>query len=776
MSHQGNNTTRQRLHSQKEKQKQTYDEIGATNKNGMQRQISDGIQISTHGSKNPRFQQISQPVPKKRSLSSDEDYSSEVEFISEDAYKSQPTPIIKKNQPKAQKSDDDPKEVIKNLDCQEKDEKVENTEKDQNIHHHHHLTLPSNISSEQWQEFEENGIQTKSEIISWLDDQEFLRFIEDDEMNEIVARLICMELFKSNLAHTFVDDYDENGNIKIWTDIFMDHFKSINADILGKTNDEIMKTMFQYYQDENNLPRDLRKILKFMKTKTFTSRHSYLKLVFSTDETSQATRNEIDRKEREQYMEWKEKVQLEDLNETIKPGSVEKTKNKPEPKKKSKTGKKTNSKKKSKTGKKSPSKRKLERMNRVIQPDKPDKSDKRDKPKKKITSRSQVPRAKDVQQTPPPPAPTPRIILVSGQQKRQIRELSEMLHLIYPEKADNEITKIARERVLNPDKFADSDDWELDELLTEKESQIYWRKYRDQNILQNNIKKQLINDTKEMVQFSHPDWNEEKLEDEIEKRIQIKLDEGELLEVLTVLDLVTQKEQDQWSAHVLLVRQWSTKIDEFSRILSKIQDVSQNIAKKEVEERLKPFMEKGKQPFEVQKCHFFTNEESEKYKEWQKKVNSEQILNHLKRRESPEKIQEKVMAANKQPLTMSDEDYDKVVKQMNETIRKNASKLQIPEDEMNDHSDELAIQKRAELENAIKIIHGCNDEKAKKIAEEKIENYSKTKTHMQWYYLSIDQFLRPDEREIYHQNETPKDVVDVLSSDDDFDAFPHYDD
>ena len=129
MSHQGNNTTRQRLHSQKEKQKQTYDEIGATNKNGMQRQISDGIQISTHGSKNPRFQQISQPVPKKRNLSSDEDYSSDVEFISEDAYKSQPTPIIKKNQPKAQKSDDDPEEVLKNLDCQERDEIDENTEK-----------------------------------------------------------------------------------------------------------------------------------------------------------------------------------------------------------------------------------------------------------------------------------------------------------------------------------------------------------------------------------------------------------------------------------------------------------------------------------------------------------------------------------------------------------------------------------------------------------------------------------------------------------------------
>ena len=83
--------------------------------------------------------------------------------------------------------------------------------------------------------------------------------------------------------------------------------------------------------------------------------------------------------------------------------------------------------------------------------------------------------------------------------------------------------------------------WELDDLLTEKESRTYWRNYRDDNIFQNNLKKQLINDTKEMVQFSHPDWNEDKLEDEIEKRIQLKLDEGELLEVLTVLELNEKK-------------------------------------------------------------------------------------------------------------------------------------------------------------------------------------------------------------------------------------------
>lgn len=91
------NITRERLNSQKQRLKeenQTYDDKGATNVNGMERQSKSEIQISAKGSKSGRFTIASQPLKKHKH--SDDDCSG-VEEITELNGQSQPnlpkTPI-----------------------------------------------------------------------------------------------------------------------------------------------------------------------------------------------------------------------------------------------------------------------------------------------------------------------------------------------------------------------------------------------------------------------------------------------------------------------------------------------------------------------------------------------------------------------------------------------------------------------------------------------------------------------------------------------------------
>lgn len=68
-------------------------------------------------------------------------------------------------------------------------------------------------------------------------------------------------------------------------------------------------------------------------------------------------------------------------------------------------------------------------MNQVIKPEKNSETS-----KKKVTSRSQMTRAKDIQQTPhPPPALAlhPRVKLISTHPRNMVKQLSKMLQTVY---------------------------------------------------------------------------------------------------------------------------------------------------------------------------------------------------------------------------------------------------------------------------------------------------------------------------------------------------------
>ena len=166
-------------------EKQEYDLVGHTNKNGMQREVSKGIQISKHGAKSQRFilnledenddQSKSQPTPKK------------VKFVV-----NPPGKVKLSKNTEESKKDEIPTPGFKKVDPPLPNRKFEIPE--DKVVHKHHLRLPT-ISRDKKAKKKKKGITVKKHKQNWLADNEFFEGIPDDELNQIATMLLGEELF-----------------------------------------------------------------------------------------------------------------------------------------------------------------------------------------------------------------------------------------------------------------------------------------------------------------------------------------------------------------------------------------------------------------------------------------------------------------------------------------------------------------------------------------------------------------------------------------------------
>ena len=401
--------TKERMKSLQEKQE--YDLVGHTNKNGMQREVSKGIQIAKHGAKSQRFilnledenddQSKSQPTPKK------------VKFVV-----NPPGKVKLSKNTEESKKDEIPTPGFKKVDPPLPNRKFEIPE--DKVVHKHHLRLPT-ISRDKKAEMKEKGITVKKHKQNWLADNEFFEGIPEDELYEIATMLLGEELFAYDLEHSFVDDLNENGDIVIWSEFYVDVLKDENARLLSGNYEKDLPAMKKKYSNPKELDEDLVSILKYVKTEEFRRKTNYIRLVFSQNEENQASLSKQVEKDKQKFIE----ERLRKMNETIQPDPVKPTIIK-------------------KKKRKVVSRKQLEKMNKVIESD---------QPKKKATSRSQIPRAKPDQ--PSSTSSNPRIRLRVKNRKDKHLENDELartdliveLKKIYKDKTEEEIKEIANQRI-----------------------------------------------------------------------------------------------------------------------------------------------------------------------------------------------------------------------------------------------------------------------------------------------------------------------------------------
>ncbi len=426
--------TKERMKSLQDKQE--YDQYGHTNKNGMQREVSKGIQISKHGAKSERFiinledknDDQSKSQPKK------------VKFVVNPPKRVKLTTNPPENNDEEPKKEEIPTPGFKRIERPWPIYKVDIPE-DKTVYKHH-LRLPE-IPQNRKAEMQAKGITVKRHMQSWLEDNEF---------------------------------YEED-----------------------------LPAMKKKYSRPKNLDEDLVSILEYVKTEEFRQKKNYIRLVFSQNAQNQASLNKQVEKDKQKFIE----ERLDEMNETIQPTIIKKKK------------------------RKVVSRQQLEKMNKVIQSD---------KPKKKSTSRSQVPRAK------PNETPfAPRIRLVSKtRQDRYIqneenatKELIEALKKIYTKKTEEEIKEIAKERVQTqkdqgfvfniqpfPIKF-----------LNDQESEIHI-----ENVRKDHEKEMAFNRLALALVYAHPGMSHEESHYETHRRLKDFLDNHREVTDIQLEEFLDEKE------------------------------------------------------------------------------------------------------------------------------------------------------------------------------------------------------------------------------------------
>ena len=499
--------TKERMKSLQEKKE--YDLVGHTNKNGMQREVSKGIQISKHGAKSQRFilnledenddQSKSQPTPKK------------VKFVV-----NPPGKVKLSKNTEESKKDEIPTPGFKKVDPPLPNRKFEIPE--DKVVHKHHLRLPT-ISRDKKAEMKAKGITVKKHMQSWLADNEFFEGIPEDELYQIATMLLGEELFAYDLEHSFVDDLNENGDIVIWSEFYVDVLKDENARLLSGNYEKDLPAMKKKYSKPKELDEDLVSILKYVKTEEFRRKQNYIRLVFSQNEENQASLSKQVEKDKQKFIE----ERLRKMNETIQPDPVKPTIIK-------------------KKKRKVVSRKQLEKMNKVIESD---------QPKKKVTSRSQIPRAK-----PDQPSSTSRIRLRVKNRKDKHLENDELartdliveLKKIYKDKTEEEIKEIANQRIQT---FKDKGyEWTILpfplNFLNHEESEIHTK------IREEESKKNLaFNRLAAAFGYAHPDLMYDEIEKATRERLKDFLDnyreitDIQLEEFLDEQEFAAYKEEEQ---------------------------------------------------------------------------------------------------------------------------------------------------------------------------------------------------------------------------------------
>lgn len=83
--------------------------------------------------------------------------------------------------------------------------------------------------SKKWKE--KASKQKRCKYNGWMI-KNFSKNFPVDEMNKVVTRLLCIEIFHHNMFHSFLANPDVNDNIKIWTEFFTGTFKQDHTDFL----------------------------------------------------------------------------------------------------------------------------------------------------------------------------------------------------------------------------------------------------------------------------------------------------------------------------------------------------------------------------------------------------------------------------------------------------------------------------------------------------------------------------------------------------------------